>query len=448
VLSSCLSISGATTESYTLAQADIGSTIRVQESATNFYGTGVPATSAPSGVIGSVPTSHCGPTISGAVVVGRTLSESHATWSYGPAGYSYEWQGCDMNGAPGSCQTITGATSSSYVLTAADIGATIRDAENASNSYGSSAPAYSAPTGVIGALPVNTAQPAISGSAVEGQVLSEHQGTWSNLPSTFQYQWERCDANGRACTAIAGATGSSYTLARTDVGSAIAVQEIASNGFGSGQRATSRTTAPVSDAPISVVATALLGTVKAVINGQVATFTDPGDPGASPAGYKATIDWGDHSSSHGNVESARSGGGFVVTAAHAYKRSGIYSMTVTLHAVAGATSSNSTRISVLPAAICTGRTKGKSCLGQLNLPAGCLLRDKTMPVWLTRPSVVKSVRYSIDRSKQTFPGKGRKFLANLPVAGLKSGTHKIIAVITYTRGQPRTGTVIAPFIVC
>ena len=44
-------------------------------------------------------------------------------------------------------------------------------------------------------------------------------GTWSGTaPSTFAYAWLRCNANGRLCTAIAGATAAGYTLTADDAG--------------------------------------------------------------------------------------------------------------------------------------------------------------------------------------------------------------------------------------
>ena len=40
-------------------------------------------------------------------------------------------------------------------------------------------------------------------------------------PSAATYAWLRCNANGRLCTAIAGATSDSYTVAAADAGHAL-----------------------------------------------------------------------------------------------------------------------------------------------------------------------------------------------------------------------------------
>jgi hypothetical protein len=145
-----------------------------------------------------------------------------------------------------------------------------------------------------------------------------------------------------------------------------------------------------------------------VISGQVATFSQSGDPGEPASKYSAAV----------------------------------------LHAKAGATGSNTTRITVLPETICTGKTRGKSCLGQLRLPAGCQLPLTKMEVWLTRPRNAATVVYWIDNSRHRAKGRGRNLHAWLPVAGLHKGTHRIHAVIRYRHGHPPTGTVTSAFSVC
>jgi hypothetical protein len=85
---------------------------------------------------------------------------------------------------------------------------------------------------------VNTAEPVISGTTVEGSTLSTTTGTWTGTSITFAYQWVRCDAggglpDGSGCPSIPGATGSSYTLTADDVGHRLRVQVTASNGAGS-----------------------------------------------------------------------------------------------------------------------------------------------------------------------------------------------------------------------
>jgi subtilisin family serine protease len=92
------------------------------------------------------------------------------------------------------------------------------------------------------AAPVNTGLPVVSGSAVQGQVLSSSTGTWSNAPTGFAYQWLRC--GGGSCVAIGGAVSSSYTVVSGDVGDTLEARVTASNAGGS-TAATSAATATV-----------------------------------------------------------------------------------------------------------------------------------------------------------------------------------------------------------
>src|SRR5215472_8923272 len=72
--------------------------------------------------------------------------------------------------------------------------------------------------------PTNQTAPAISGTAQEGQTLTSSTGTWTgDNPITFTYQWARCDASGKNCSNISGATNNTYLVAHADVGSTLVV---------------------------------------------------------------------------------------------------------------------------------------------------------------------------------------------------------------------------------
>ncbi|MCB0827785.1 MAG: delta-60 repeat domain-containing protein [Solirubrobacterales bacterium] len=87
------------------------------------------------------------PTITGTEEVGQTLQASTGGWGgTPPLDFDFAWSRCDAGG--GSCQAIGGADSSSYPLTAADLGATLRVTVTATNDQGSD-DATSAATGVI-----------------------------------------------------------------------------------------------------------------------------------------------------------------------------------------------------------------------------------------------------------------------------------------------------------
>jgi hypothetical protein len=95
---------------------------------------------------------------------------------------------------------------------------------------------------------VNASPPAISGSAQDGQTLSASTGTWSAGPSSYAYQWQRCDLGGAACASVSGATAASYSLTSADVGSTMRVVVTATNSAGSAS-ASSAATPAVAPAP-------------------------------------------------------------------------------------------------------------------------------------------------------------------------------------------------------
>jgi hypothetical protein len=101
----------------------------------------------------AVPSNSTVPLVTGTPTVGQALSASNGAWSPTPTGYAYEWQDCDSAG--NSCIAVTGATTSTYALTSADIAHTIRVLVTASNSSGS-ASSVSAPTTLVPALPTIT----------------------------------------------------------------------------------------------------------------------------------------------------------------------------------------------------------------------------------------------------------------------------------------------------
>lgn len=141
-----------------------------------------------------------------------------------------------------------------YLLVNADVGATITctiTATNASGSASASASANSNSLGPVAALPVgapvNSVAPAISGAPTVGQTLNTSNGTWSNSPTGYTYQWRR---NG---VAISGATNSSYTLINIDEGATITVAVTASNAGGSATTV-SAGVGPVAAAPTTEIA--------------------------------------------------------------------------------------------------------------------------------------------------------------------------------------------------
>lgn len=89
--------------------------------------------------------------------------------------------------------------------------------------------------------PVNSVLPVITGNAMQGETLTCSNGTWTNTPDTFAYQWSRDGS------AIAGATASTRVLDADDIGSVMTCTVTASN-EGVSAFATSAPTDPVVEA--------------------------------------------------------------------------------------------------------------------------------------------------------------------------------------------------------
>jgi hypothetical protein len=184
------------------------------------------------------------PSITGTTTQGHLLTAADGTWTNSPTSFAYQWQDCDSAGA--SCTSIAGAIASTYTLQGSDAGHKIRVIVTATNGVGSGTPATSAATAVVLPLPPgNVDPPSISGNTSQGQMLTAGAGTWTNNPTSFAHQWQDCDAAGANCATIDGATGTTYLLQASDVGSTVRVTETATNAGGSSSPVPSAQTAVI-----------------------------------------------------------------------------------------------------------------------------------------------------------------------------------------------------------
>ena len=68
--------------------------------------------------------------------------------------------------------------------------------------------------------PTNTTPPIISGNFVLGQILTVTTGNWDTTPSSLLYQWFKCSSDAvSSCSSINAATGTSYLISASDIGS-------------------------------------------------------------------------------------------------------------------------------------------------------------------------------------------------------------------------------------
>ena len=223
-------ISGATNATYTLAAADEGKAIKVQVSFTDDEGNEETLTSPAKDAVaaGSTPNSPAtgAPTITGTAQVGEVLEAdtSGIADADGLSGatFSYQWVANDGN----SDTDITGATDYTYTLAAADEGKTIKVQVSFTDDADNEETLTSAATDAVAAEPTTntpaTGAPTISGTAQVGETLTANTSGVADADGLsnveYEYQWLADDAE------IAGAIGSTYTLADAEEGKAIKVE--------------------------------------------------------------------------------------------------------------------------------------------------------------------------------------------------------------------------------
>ncbi len=121
----CTSIEGATANSYTLAEGDVGFRLRVLVTATEGAGSSE-GISAPSAAVDADALSKLSsPSIAGIVEAGGDLEADPGVWSgSGPVTYGYQWESCASGG--GECTPIEEATEANFQLAEGAHGSALR----------------------------------------------------------------------------------------------------------------------------------------------------------------------------------------------------------------------------------------------------------------------------------------------------------------------------------
>lgn len=188
---SCTAIRGASSSSHRITTGDVGHKIKVSVTGSK-SSRSVTVTSSPTAIVAAsapakqkqaAPSNAAAPVVSGTAQVGQALASTTGSWAgTTPMSYGYQWQDCDSSG--GGCASISGATASSYTLTTADQGHTVRAVLTATNRRGS-ASAPSAVTAVVQAAsappPPPPPPPPPSGLHVSGNTLVDGSGNIVHL---------------------------------------------------------------------------------------------------------------------------------------------------------------------------------------------------------------------------------------------------------------------------
>lgn len=241
-------IAGATGDTYTLTQADVGATISVEIRYTDDDGFAERVVSAATGPIENLNDDPVGDiALVGDPIQNETLSVVlNFTDADGlPEHYDYQWYR--------DSEEIAGATDETYTLSQEDVGRKISVRVSYEDLQGTSESLASDPTvPIINVNDQPTGAMVINGLARQGETLQANQAFSDDdgLTGQFVYQWFRDGEE------ISGADGLSYTLTQADVGAQISVTAFYTDAQGKDEQVSSALTAVVAnrnDAPTGEV---------------------------------------------------------------------------------------------------------------------------------------------------------------------------------------------------
>ena len=285
----CNPISGATASTYSPTTLDLGDTIESVATVTSNDGSASSASNQTVAVTLPPP-----PTIVTSPVVtspapGVVTSTPGSFSSPVPDTVADQWYLCTT---ATNCTQIGGATGLTYSVTpGSDQGDLLEMKATATNAGGSitaTSNQFAVPP-----VPSNSAIPTITDTTqgiadasgqdvIQGDILSANDGTWTPTSGVgFKYVWSDCNAS-LVCTAIGGATSSTYTLAKSDVGSSIELTVTASDFSGSASTS-SNLTHPVSPNSLGFTAPS------SVVDGTVSATAADGNGGTYVGGSFDTI---------------------------------------------------------------------------------------------------------------------------------------------------------------
>ena len=244
------------------------------------------------------------------------------------------------------------------------------------------------------AAPSPTGQPTISGTARQGETLMTSNGSWSDPPTHYNYQWFRCDTTGGNCSEIiANATSLTYVVVASDVGSTLRVQVTAGNDSGSGAVFSTATpivqaaapTAPTVTKPLNVILPAISGTatVGSTLTASNGVWNGP------PASFAYAWSRCDRGGNNCSAISGATAQSYVLQPADA---GSTLRVTVTGTNAAGSAPSTSLATAVVPAVTvppatgCPAGTKGVIQVADVTSPARLLLDGQSVNPAVVTPS--------------------------------------------------------------
>ena len=172
----------------------------------------------PNAALAAGPTNTVLPTISGTLAVGQSVTASSGSWDATPSSISYQWYRCST-ALSTSCVQITGATTTTLKLVAAD-GGNFLQLQVTALTAGGGTTASSPISARVVIQPVAAVIPTITGVVQLGSTLTVTTGTWNDvITPIYSYKWQRCTSlEVSSCTDIPAATNATYTITVSEIG--------------------------------------------------------------------------------------------------------------------------------------------------------------------------------------------------------------------------------------
>lgn len=231
VLRNGVAVTGATGDTYLLTALDAGASISWRVTATNAKG----STEATSNAVTVASTT--GLSLSITTSTGGSITSAPAGINCGST--------CSASFSPGANVLLTANPVVGYKF--ASWGGACSGSAPTCTVAMNSAQSVSASFLPAGAVPINKTLPIISGTPLVGKSITCSQGTWSNSPLGYTYQWNR------GAAAIAGTNQNSYTVVSADIQQSLSCSVTASNSNGSATAASIAVTGVASIPPVTIM---------------------------------------------------------------------------------------------------------------------------------------------------------------------------------------------------
>ncbi|MEO5378861.1 MAG: caspase family protein, partial [Magnetococcus sp. DMHC-6] len=250
-----INMSGATSNTYLLTEAQVGKAITVIATYIDGHGTQESISSSTSPIIANLNDAPIGRLfITGTPTQGQTLTVTQTLDDADGLGIiHYQWQENGVN--------VSGATTNTYLLSEAQVGKTITVVATYTDGHGTVETSTSLATSAVANInDTPTGNITIAGTTTRGQTLTV-SNTIADVDGlgTITYQWQANGSN------INGANGNSYILTESEAGKTITVVATYTDGHGTQESVSSRATSTVINPTVITPLPVIVPTVETII---------------------------------------------------------------------------------------------------------------------------------------------------------------------------------------